>query len=610
MPSFDVSEYQYLPLQTSTSFRILELLPGRSSDSLQCRLHEFLLRSHPPFEALSYTWGDLDLNECVHLSKKLGVVSDGFRSWLSFFSIHPTWASNQTRVLRVTSSLKSALTRLRYRRKARMIWADAICIDQENIDERNAQVRLMGCIYGQAKRVIAYLGERALRSEVLFPNFQVILKNYSILNDHPDRLEALESVGLPIRNHEFWHAAGHFLRRPWFRRYWVIQEFVLGRQVQVVCGNWKLSWDTLWDVISTLIFLRGTEFFSERYLQIAPTGYRVCHITNLTELRIRRHAIKESVKLLDLLEICRTSSASDPRDCVFSLLGLATEKDEPDLAPDYGEPVEETYLRFARYSVKTGNGVQLLYNAFLETECMQIPSWVPNWSNAGFPTDRVAPDRTSGGISHFAASGDSRASINAIPGTKELVVKGIIVSALEIMGDLPPLKASNEYDTMELICNMVSEARSLVTPTNPYSGSQAIDEIVWRTLVCDQKGVTVAKDPLFYADLSADLVNCETYLNAVSASVFRNPNAIWLDDRMQSTFSRIYSYLIGTGPVVTFKRRAATSTGHLAQVPLLARKGDLVCVILGAVVPFVLRPQGNKYQLGMCGVTEEFLTII
>ncbi|KAF2461212.1 heterokaryon incompatibility, partial [Lineolata rhizophorae] len=89
------------------------------------------LRSSPKYEALSYTWGDaLDRHS---------IACEG-------------------KTIRVTANLLSALQHLRQPDVTRILWVDAVCINQGNIAERDAQVRMMGDIYRMAARVLVWLG--------------------------------------------------------------------------------------------------------------------------------------------------------------------------------------------------------------------------------------------------------------------------------------------------------------------------------------------------------------------------------------------------------------------------------------------------------------------
>lgn len=120
--------------------RVLELLEGQFREQLRCRLLSTSLpepdRSNVKqilnYEALSYTWGDGDA---------VPITINGRQG------------------LTVTSNLAAALRRFRLQYKSRMLWVDALCINQADLAERAGQVRLMGDIFSSATGVLVWLGE-------------------------------------------------------------------------------------------------------------------------------------------------------------------------------------------------------------------------------------------------------------------------------------------------------------------------------------------------------------------------------------------------------------------------------------------------------------------
>lgn len=133
------STFRYTPLKEPSQYiRLINLAPSTSeSKPLKCHLHQVRLddirtsKKDAPYEALSYTWG-----------ARHGTV--------------PITCDNQT--LFVTPNCESALRHLRNKFTRRVLWIDAICIDQSSIDEKNVQVPLMGGIYSLARNVIIWLG--------------------------------------------------------------------------------------------------------------------------------------------------------------------------------------------------------------------------------------------------------------------------------------------------------------------------------------------------------------------------------------------------------------------------------------------------------------------
>ena len=129
--------YTYQQLSPGKTIRVLHLQPSSDLDSpIHCTFEEVNLSSPEDqsceYEALSYVWGSPVGN-------------------------HAIYCEGQT--IFVTENCRAALRRLRKKNCIRTLWVDAACIDQNSIEERNHQVRLMGDVYRQARQVLVWLGE-------------------------------------------------------------------------------------------------------------------------------------------------------------------------------------------------------------------------------------------------------------------------------------------------------------------------------------------------------------------------------------------------------------------------------------------------------------------
>ncbi|TVY39650.1 Heterokaryon incompatibility protein 6,OR allele [Lachnellula subtilissima] len=133
--------YQYSPFPDTNSIRLIYLEPWRRDpdEPLRCQLRTVSLDNLPPHEAISYAWGEPIFSREI-------LVDGGLK-------------------LGITSSLEDALQRtcwdnLRRGRLSltRILWADAICINQQDVDERSQQVQLMREIYQDASQVLVWLG--------------------------------------------------------------------------------------------------------------------------------------------------------------------------------------------------------------------------------------------------------------------------------------------------------------------------------------------------------------------------------------------------------------------------------------------------------------------
>jgi hypothetical protein len=133
MASHIGSDYKYTKLAHTDSIRLVELQPGSRGSPLNCRIFEVRKHDNPEYEALSYAWGEPIFSQVIH------EVSSGTQ-------------------IPVTTNLEQALLATRYEHTVRILWADAICINQLNMKEKGHQVALMGLIYHDAKRVVVWLG--------------------------------------------------------------------------------------------------------------------------------------------------------------------------------------------------------------------------------------------------------------------------------------------------------------------------------------------------------------------------------------------------------------------------------------------------------------------
>lgn len=125
--------YSKLPIGART-IRLVELLPGDGSDTVQCKLHEGALTTDRPYKALSYAWGK---NE---IASKTFILCNEQR-------------------LEISLNLWHALCRLRHLRTPIILWIDALSINQADDAERTHQVGMMREIYENSSEVIIWLGE-------------------------------------------------------------------------------------------------------------------------------------------------------------------------------------------------------------------------------------------------------------------------------------------------------------------------------------------------------------------------------------------------------------------------------------------------------------------
>src|ERR1700712_288704 len=164
-----MDRYRYRPLDKSQDeIRLVSLLPGNLKDRTQITIYHapFAAPSNtlrlaakpdclPHFEALSYTWGAKENSEVAYI-------------------VEPEQDGNEGLTLPLYGNLASALRHLRNTKQARVLWIDSLCINQEDILERNEQVKRMVNIYHLASRVVVFLGTEDHDSQHAFSTLQYI----------------------------------------------------------------------------------------------------------------------------------------------------------------------------------------------------------------------------------------------------------------------------------------------------------------------------------------------------------------------------------------------------------------------------------------------------
>jgi hypothetical protein len=202
------------------SIRLLALHPGSGNNSIFCELlsHHLLDGDETEFEALSYCWGNRMERKTIHLHQPNDI----------------------TKVIQVTSSLHGALLHLRKPDATRILWVDAISINQSDSEECADQVSMMGEIYTRAKDVIVWLGEanddtRAAANTLrnIFAYFQVPTEEELARGLSRGSFPPLKGVAFDGSRIEETFNSDHiglyleqmsrFFAIPWFWRVWVVQ---------------------------------------------------------------------------------------------------------------------------------------------------------------------------------------------------------------------------------------------------------------------------------------------------------------------------------------------------------------------------------------------------
>ncbi|KAF7514603.1 hypothetical protein G7054_g15168 [Neopestalotiopsis clavispora] len=209
----DVDPYSYKPLPGGKKrIRLVQLLSGgmenQVSPAMRVTENE-AEKKEIEYEALSWCWG---VDEPMYAVR----IEDG----------------EVTFKIKVKRELALALKHLRHPHKARTLWIDAICMNQNDPDERNHQVQMMSRIYTRADQVCVWLGEDIPESKLAI----------DFIKDEIMELKNFDTICSDKQYTHKWQALMMLMQAVWFSRRWVIQEIALARQATVYCGTQSISW--------------------------------------------------------------------------------------------------------------------------------------------------------------------------------------------------------------------------------------------------------------------------------------------------------------------------------------------------------------------------------
>jgi hypothetical protein len=303
---------------TLKQFRVVKLLPGRST--IECTLRiDSLLRGAPSvgYEALSYEWGDTDspMHEIILQGKRFRVREN---LWMAL------------RSLRASKTLSAEF------------WIDAICINQDNISERNQQVTMMGDIFREANTVRVWLGDDG-RNE-----HESNVKDAFDLVENcipPSEERAKKLVSKEATAQKKWEALAFLLGRTYWTRLWIVQEYLSAREVVIHYGrhssdnrhspdNWRGP-GKFDEGLSGIARIKSNHPGLPLYLPEVLERIKASPGMRISRARWERG----HPTLLELLETCKASKSSVPHDRIYALLGVASDISEDSILVDYGRPI-------------------------------------------------------------------------------------------------------------------------------------------------------------------------------------------------------------------------------------------------------------------------------
>ncbi|KAF6796527.1 heterokaryon incompatibility protein [Colletotrichum sojae] len=299
------SDHMYQALGAQTDIRLLTLEPGEFDDPVRSALSLGSTSGRDEYDAISYTWGGED-----NIMAKTGRISVNSQE----FSVTP--------------NCETALRRMRLRWSRRTVWIDAICIDQDDVNERGHQVLLIPQIYSRARQVVIYTGEALPEDEQLLCLLSTGGLNPDSWFESKLRLALLK-----------------FFSRRYFSRVWILPEVAMARRAVLLGGGHSIPWSSF----------QVPQLLAQGLLEQTASRDNLPSVIHFQAPKYR-----DSSNLLQLLDQARPSHATDPRDKVFALFGLLSGAKSDGFHADYTLSVKDVFLRIAEWIVQRHGILALL----------------------------------------------------------------------------------------------------------------------------------------------------------------------------------------------------------------------------------------------------------
>ncbi len=550
------TSYQYRDLdQRRNEIRLLRILPETTS-VVKCELFVTSLDKPCRYIAVSYAWGDTDDTETI--------ILDGHE-------------------FVVTESLRLAFERLRSRHTPVTVWADAICINQGNTEERNLQVQAMTNIYQEAVEVAIWLGPERDGSNMALE----LLRDLYQCCHHPAQIRAI--IESPNSKPYFQALVALFDREYW-GRLWVVQEVINGNNITVYCGASSLPWD--YCLVASDVLLKYYPYLIVAFLYVS--GIEAISASGRTcpgQLACGGPAVLRDLRkdggpagLLEVLLYHQEKSCREPRDKVYGLLGILSPFERSQFPVDYSRPVKEVYIDVVDYLLTTTRSLDVIcasINFPVHQNIDGLPSWCPDWSQRR----RILPiwHRFRG----FSASGELEPNFSFSKNSKRRILN---ISAIRL-------------DKIT-ICGV---------PLNPpiCKGALLMAFFEWRLKLIDAKGYNQTDHEAFCRTLSCDQLPdtwtpqewLERTYRTFSLGLLGRFPALILDPHLMS-YARNLSLTLAEQKQTLSESFANSMTGRCFAITrsglLCLGSGalqveDIVCVPLGCSTPIILRKRGEGY---------------
>lgn len=465
------------------------------------------------------------------------------------------------------------------------IWVDALCINQNHLEEKDIHIPRMSEIYGRAHSVLVWLGESHDDSDLVM-NSQTVTNLNTKLARFPNFAspDDVTRFALPATTDTIWRAIGLLCDRDWFYRTWVMQEVALARNVNMLCGSQRIDWHNLVTLVDYLS-LKGLSVLC-RDPQAQPSS-RPNGIGVLLDLdNMRTEHQKGGCSIDYILRAVRLKEVTKPVDKVYGLMGLLKEDMRNAITVNYAENEVrywKIYMEVVKHVFATDSqSFWLLCMASSKERPQGLPTWCPNFNS-------VLPEKLDFSYQPWRAGiqsvSQSKGGIFAVPSSSEIRVSGFVIdqvqNVVQIGSPMPdPDEKGGPNEDMLISAFLERNIQCLKFTQESFSNEGEAIEAYGRTLVVNT-----------WATFSPMLVSertkvCRTYSETMA---YLSRRAAGDNDSAHGQHEiHAYARQLGWWAKRPFFK---TKNGLIGRGPTHIRAGDLLCVFYGAGPVFVLKPR-------------------
>ena len=454
----------------------------------------------------------------------------------------------------VPRELYSAINALRSPVSECAFWADAICIDMSNLQERFNTIKLFRHIFMKSSRVCVWLGDEDSTSR----RGMHFVRRCSSVND-------LDGVIRGDRYEDSWNAVLSLMHRPWFSRTWVIQEIAVARKVTIFCGSNSVTWNEFEACIS-LLKMRSLLYPETYHIESLSACQLVNIIRNVFDRNDQDEIIVPRLSLQTLVTRLSSFQATDDRDRIFSLIGIACDTGvwsgdaHQDIIVSYEKSFAEVCDEFFLFCVGNSGSLDLLFQPWAPKERRNdIHAWIcttdmtPFGLYSGIPQPvRLNADSfvgLSGDPKLYNASGDIKAAevrITTIDGSRILLCPG---QRVDIIGETTAAAVSGIIPAEWFTLGMGSDTD--------------IPEDFWRTLIADR-------------DIQGHRPQHHLQRYLEQALLQDRGKDIYVDQMLKENPFSVVAPTLSRVQAVTYNRQLIRTENRslLGLVPAVAERGD------------------------------------